>query len=60
MTFLLRKCIADKERAAYHNGRGLVDLKLRYNKRVKDEINMKFDTCKHLGRLGFFEDAFAY
>ena len=63
MTFLLRKCIADQERAAYHNGRGpnnLVDLKLRYNQLIKDEVYMKFNIYKHLGRLGFFEDVFAY
>ena len=63
MTFLLRECIADQERAAYHNGRGpsnLEDLKIRYNQKIKDEVYMKFNIYKHLGRLGFFEDVFAY
>ena len=63
MTFLLRNCIADQEQAAYHNGRGpsnLVDLKLRYNQLEKDEVYMKFNIYKHLGRLGFLKDVFAY
>ena len=63
MTFLLRECIADQERAAFHNGRGsqnLIDLKIRYNQKIKDEVYMKFNIYKHLGRLGFFEAVFAY
>ena len=63
MNFLLRECIADQERAAYHNGRGpgnLEDLKIRYNQLIKDEVYMKFNIYKHLGRLSFFEDVFAY
>ena len=63
MTFLLRECVADQERAAYHNGRGpsnLDDLKIRYNQRIKDEVHMKSVVYKHHGRMGFFESVFAH
>ena len=63
MTFLLRECIADRERAAYHNKKGpgnIVDIKIDYNQRIKDDVNMKFNAYKHLGRLKLFEEVFAY
>ena len=63
MTFLLRECITDQERIAFHNKRGrrsIEDIKIAYNQRIKDDVNMKYNVYKHLDRLRLFEDVFAY
>ena len=62
LTYLLRQCIVEQEGIAYHNKRGMLnirDAKTRFNSTVKTEIMAKYRIYAHIGRNDFFEKIFA-
>ena len=63
LTFLLRHCIVEQERIAYHNKKGLLnenELKLEFNERVKSEVMAKYRIYSNLGRTEYFEKIFSF
>ena len=61
ITFLLRQCIVDQERIAYHNKKGPLnefDIKRNLNEKVKTEIMEKYRIFSNLGRNAYFEKVF--
>ena len=62
LTYLLRQCIVEQEGIAYHNKRGMLnirDAKARFNSTVKSEVMAKYRIYAHIGRNDFFEKIFA-
>ena len=62
LTFLLRHCIVEQEKIAYHNGRGMLneyDVKIKFNELVKSEVFKKYVILHHLGRDKYFQKIFA-
>jgi len=62
LTFLLRQCIVDQERAAYHNKKGLQnidDIKMNFNEKVKTELMQKYLIYQNLERSDYFRKIFA-
>ena len=62
ITFLLRECIVEQERLAYHNQKGkdnIRDIKINFNNKIKAELHRKYLIYQHLGRLDYFEKIFA-
>ena len=62
MTFLFRQCIMEQENLAYHNKKGkgnLIDLKIKYNQKIKTEIFLKHNIFINLGRADQFARDFA-
>ena len=62
ITFILRECIVEQERLAFHNQKGknnIHDIKRTFNNRVKTELYRKYLIYKNLGRLDYFKKIFA-
>ena len=63
LTFLLRHCIVEQERIGYHNKLGCqneVELKIKFNERVKSEVMAKYRIYAYLGRTEYFEKIFSF
>ena len=62
ITFLLRQCIVEQERIAYHGKQGennILEIKLNLNQTIKTELWNKYNIYKHLGRLPSFIKSFS-
>ena len=62
LTFLLRQCIVEQERIAYHNKKGntnVTDIKVEFNQAVKRQVWLKYNILQNLGKLQEFETTFA-
>ena len=62
LTYLLRECILDAERAAYHTPKlgDLAYIKRKLNMAVKSEIRMKAFRYKNEGKVDFFDKIFTH
>ena len=62
-TFLLRSCIVDQENVAFYNKRyqgNAIEIKLKFNDRLKAEIWEKYNIYDGLGRLEYFVQIFGH
>ena len=62
-SFLLRSCIVDQENIAFYNKRyqgNAIDIKLKFNDRLKAEIWEKYNIYHNLGRLEYFVRVFGH
>ena len=62
-TFLLRSCIVGQENVAFYNKRyqgNAIDIKLKFNDRLKAEIWEKYNVYDNLGRLDYFARVFGH
>ena len=63
LTFLLRHCVVEQERIGYYNKLGCqneVELKIKFNERVKSEVMAKYRIYANLGRTEYFEKIFSF
>ena len=62
LTFLLRQTIAEHERLAYHNKKGLrneMKIKMDYNEEVKRQVWQQLNILTNINRLDYFRESYA-